>query len=107
MIFPQLELIQAAAESDTTTARPCAPALKQSSGDRVVGPGLQEKSAQHFLPVGLLIASIEGHNAVHKVLIMERLSQHYSLVSNMIRAFADEGGLHNRQQELHGSRRTE
>ena len=38
---------------------------------------------------------------------MERLSQHSSVVSNMIRALADEGRLHNRQQELHASRRTD
>ena len=81
-----------AAESDTTTARPCTPARKQSVGDLVVGPGLQEKSAQHFLPVGLLIANIdngvgiERHNAVYRVPIMTRrfFSQHYWLEPNSI-----------------------
>ena len=56
-----------AAESDTMTARPCAPGRKKAAGDLVVGQGLQEKSAQHFLLVGLLIANYDHENAVHGI----------------------------------------
>ena len=54
-----------AAESDTTTARPCALGRKKAAGDLVVGPWLQAKLEQHFLLVGLLIANIDLGNAVH------------------------------------------
>ena len=104
-----------AAESDTTTARPCAPGRKQAAGDLVVGPGLQEKSAQHFLHVGLLIANIDRGNAVHGTKHCKAMRLTPTLLPlesrGLCRAFADvsvlEGGLHNWQRELRASRKTE
>ena len=75
-----------AAESDTTTARPCAPGRKQAAGDLVVGPGLQEELAQHFFLVDLLIANIDCET-LYTVPNIERRcahSQHYSLAPYVI-----------------------
>ena len=109
-----------AVESNTTTARPCAPARKQYVGDLVVGPGLQEKSAQHLLPVGLLIANIDQGVGIErhkhgtqgtdhgKAMRSASTTRCYStllpLGSRVLcRAFADvsvlEGGLNNQQRE--------
>ena len=117
-----------AAESDTTTARPCAPARKQSAGDLVVGPGLQEESEQHFLSVGLLTANIDhgGGNERRKrgtqgtdhekATRLACTTRWYPTLlpldsRDLCRAFAEvsllEGGLHNRQRELRTSRKTE